>query len=305
MRVLVTGGAGFIGRHLLRMLRAQAYEVVVVDAGYTGLIEELPSDVELVEADIATLDDAAWDHLLEGVDLVFHLAARKYNTPGVTAEELLDTNVGATWRLACAAGRAGVDRLVFTSSLYAYGSMGPDVMAEDDVPLPRTVYGASKLMGEHLLRTAGVTHGLKWNAARLFFAYGPGQHAEGGYKSVIVTNFEKLGDGRQPTVFGDGEQRLDYVFVDDVVDGLWALAMAAATGDVVNIASGVGRSINELTTAMQQVAGTDLAPSFLDADWTAGSTRVGDPRRCSDVFGWSASTDLVSGLALTWQGVAP
>lgn len=303
MRILMTGGAGFIGRSLIGHVRDLGHEVVVVDAGFTGRLDEVPGDCRLVRRDIASLTDAEWDDLLAGCDIVFHLAARKYNTPGVTADQLIETNVTATWRLARAAARAGVSRLVFTSSLYAYGGLGPDVMRESDIPLPRTLYGSSKLMGEHILRTVGLESGLSWNCARLFFIYGPGQYADGGYKSVIVTNFERMAAGLAPTVCGDGEQTLDYVYVADAVQALWSLAVGETESEVVNVASGVGRTINDMIRAMQRAAGDDQAPELLPPDWTAGTSRVGDAFRCSEVMGWSASTDLATGLARTWHSM--
>lgn len=305
MRILMTGGAGFIGRSLIGHVRDLGHEVVVVDAGFTGRLDEVPGDCRLVERDIAGLTDAEWDELLTGCDIVFHLAARKYNTPGVTADQLIETNVSATWRLAQAAARAGVSRLVFTSSLYAYGGLGPDVMSETDIPLPRTLYGSSKLMGEHIFRTVGLESGLSWNCARLFFIYGPGQYADGGYKSVIVTNLERMAAGLAPTVCGDGEQALDYVYVADAVQALWALATADATGQVLNVASGRPASINDLTAEMIAVVGEDFTPEWLPADWTAGTSRVGDPSRCRTTIGWSATTDLATGLADTWHSLVP
>ena len=305
MRILVTGGAGFIGRALIGFVRGRGHEVVVVDAGFTGRLHEVPADCTLVERDIATMTGHEWDELLTGCDLVFHLAARKYNTPGVTADQLLDTNVRATWRLAEAAARAGVARLVFTSSLYVYGALGPDVMRETDVPMPRTLYGSSKLMGEHILRTVGLEHGLSWNCARLFFVYGPGQYTDGGYKSVIVTNLERMAAGLAPTIRGDGEQALDYVYVDDVVHALWTLATGGTSEQVLNIASGRRASINDLTATMIEVAGGTFTPEHLAADWTAGTSRVGDPTRCRATIGWAATTDLSTGLDRTWHSLLP
>lgn len=305
MRILMTGGAGFIGRSLIRHVRGLGHEVVVVDAGFTGRLDEVPDDCRLVERDIATLTDGEWDGLLAGCDVVFHLAARKYNTPGVTAEQLIDTNVRATWQLAQAAARVGVGRLVFTSSLYAYGGLGPRVMRETDLPLPRTLYGSSKLMGEHILRTVGLDSGLSWNCARLFFIYGPGQYADGGYKSVIVTNLERMAAGLAPTIRGDGEQALDYVYVDDAVQALWTLATAEPSAQVLNVASGRPASINDLTAEMIGVVGGEFTPETLAADWTAGTTRVGDPSICRTVIGWSATTDLATGLANTWHSLVP
>ncbi|MCW2832607.1 MAG: NAD-dependent epimerase/dehydratase family protein [Nocardioides sp.] len=301
MRILITGGAGFIGRRLIGHVRGLGHDVIVVDAGFTGVLTDVPDDCRLVERDIASITGSDWDELLAGCDIVFHLAARKYNTPGVTAEQLIATNVNATWQLAQAAARASVSRLVFTSSLYAYGALGPDLMRETDVPLPRTLYGSSKLMGEHILRTVGLESGLSWNCARLFFVYGPGQYADGGYKSVIVTNLERMAAGLAPTICGDGEQALDYVYVDDAVEALWTLATAEPTSQVLNVASGRARSINDLTAAMIGVVGEKFTPETLAADWTAGTSRAGDPSLCRTTIGWSATSDLATGLAGTWH----
>ena len=301
MRAFITGGAGFIGRHLTRRLLDDGHEVSIVDSGFTGRLDDVDPRAHLHRHDIAELSDVDWGGLLAGHEVVFHLAARKYNTPGVTADQIVDTNVRATWALAHAAADAGVRRVVFTSSLYAYGSLGPDAMRETDVPAPRTLYGASKVMGEHILRTVAVSTSLEWAVARLFFIYGPGQYADGGYKSVIVTNFERLRQQLPPTITGDGLQALDYVYVEDAVEALWRLSAEPASGSVVNVASGRARTIQELTAAMQRVAGSDVEPASLPPDWTAGTVRCGDPEAAHRLLGWTAGTTLEEGLDRTWN----
>jgi nucleoside-diphosphate-sugar epimerase len=155
-------------------------------------------------------------------------------------------------------------------------------------------------MGEHILRTVAASADLEWAVGRLFFIYGPQQHVEGGYKSVIVTNFERLLRGLAPTIRGDGQQALDYVYVDDAVDALWRLATASESGAIVNVASGRAWTIVELTRAMQLVSGTSTAAEFLPPDWTAGTTRSGDPSYAAELLGWRASTPMDRGLARTW-----
>jgi len=303
MKAVVTGGAGFIGRALVESLLDSGFDVLVVDSGDTGQLGEVPPSAELVERDIGGIEVTEWLDLMSGAEFVFHLAARKYNTPGVTPTEILDTNVAATWKIAEAAATARVKRLVFTSSLYAYGGLGPDAMQESQVPLPTTLYGASKLMGEHMLRTLGKTSGLSWGCARLFFIYGPGQHAEGGYKSVIVSNFGRLNEGLAPIIRGDGQQSLDYVYVSDAIAGLMALANAELNGITVNISSGVPSTIESLTGLMQQTAGTSLPPEYVDADWTQGTRRFGDPALAANQLSWSAAVPLEAGLAQTWSSL--
>lgn len=301
MKCLVTGAAGFIGHHLANRLAHDGRSVVGIDSGHAGDWTNVDGRVEQIHADISSISPAQWDELVQGMDLVFHLAAKKYNTPGVTAQELLATNVAATHELCQAAGRAGVQRLVFASSLYAYGSMGPGTMIESDLPAPSTLYGATKLMGEQLCRVSERDHGLRFNAVRLFFIYGPEQHADGGYKSVIVSNFQRMRHDLPPTVNGDGDQELDYVYISDCLDALWQVATCPSSGQVLNVASGVGRSINALTAAMQLTAGNTRDPLHLSADWTQGSRRVGDPSFMHELTGWTAQVPLEQGLEWTWN----
>jgi UDP-glucose 4-epimerase len=213
---------------------------------------------------------------------------------------VVDVNISATQRLFDAAARVGAGKIVFTSSLYAYGALGPESMREEDLPAPTTMYGMSKVAGEHLLRVATRDHGLSWSVARLFFVYGPRQYAEGGYKSVISKNFERIRRGEAPVVFGDGEQALDYVYVDDCIDALLRLCAPEHDGRLVNVASGHGYTVNELTAAMLATAGSGLGPKAGPADWTAGTVRVGSPELATSVLGWSATTTLDQGLRQVW-----
>lgn len=305
-RVIVTGGAGFIGRHLVSDLLRSGDEVLVVDSGETGRIDLLPDECEIIHQDISELSLTDWKGLLRGIEVVYHLAARKYNTPGVTAEQLISANATATLRLAQAAAQVGVRKFIYASTLYAYGSLGPNDMSEYDVPEPKTVYGAAKLFGEHALRNKDLGAPLSWAVARFFFVYGPGQFAEGGYKSVIVSNFERIAAGEAPLIFGDGEQTLDYVYVGDIVRGLRALANTSENV-LVNLGSGYGASINEVTALMRDVARSTVDPAFAPVDWTAGTRRVADIRRVKQLIGWEPEVSLRDGLQLTWndrKGVA-
>lgn len=302
-RVVVTGAAGFIGGRLCHRLQSAGADVSGIDSLVTGDWARAPEAMERMTLDLRDPDVAGWHDLLRDADTVFHLAAAKYNSPGSTPEVVLETNVVATDRLIRGAAAAGVRRLVFTSSLYAYGSLGPDPMSEGDLPTPTTHYGVSKLAGEHLLRVAARDTTVEWAVARLFFVYGPGQYAGGGYKSVIVTNFERLLRGEPPVVNGDGRQRLDYVYLDDAVEALLALA-DTPSGTLVNVCSGHAPSVAELTETMLDVAGSPLRPVPGPADWTAGSVRVGDPGMARRLFGWQATTPLRAGLQLVWDSIA-
>lgn len=295
-RWLVTGAAGFIGGALCRRLHGYGEKIVGVDNLRSGDWSRVPASVVRIERDISDISLEEWTTLLQGIDTVFHLAAEKYNSSKSTPSRLIAANVTATERLFRACAMVGVRRTVFTSSLYAYGSLGPEIMSETDRAEPITLYGASKLMGEGMLRSIDREIGLSWNVARLFFIYGPRQFADGGYKSVVLVNFERLLRGEAPVVNGSGGQRLDYVFVDDCVDALVSLANNPIDRKIVNVSSGRGVSVNELTARMSSIHGFSGSPRYAEADWTDGTSRVGDPSLIEQLFDWRPKTSIEEGL---------
>jgi UDP-glucose 4-epimerase len=299
-KALVTGAAGFIGSHLADRLAGDGWSVTGLDDGRTGDWARVGPKVGRVERALDSLSEDEFLDLCRGVDVVFHLAAEKYNSSRATPQRVIDVNVSAARALFDAAGVAGA-KVVFTSSLYAYGALGPEPMRESDLPAPSTVYGASKVAGEHLLRVAARDRGLRWTVGRLFFVYGPKQYAEGGYKSVIVKGFERIRNGEAPIVFGDGEQALDYVFVDDCVDALLAMAGPGHDGATYNVSTGRAVTVNEVTRLLLETAGSELEPTAGPADWTAGTVRAGDAELARRGLGWSAGTPLADGLGRIWD----
>lgn len=301
-KVLVTGAAGFIGSHLCEaLLQKQNVQVIGIDNLRSGRWDRLNGDIEKIERDIVEIGVTDWLDILRQVDVVFHLAAEKYNSSKSTPERLLDSNVLATERLARAAAISNVRRLVFTSSLYAYGTYGPQIMSEKDIPSPTTLYGASKLMGEGILRSIDRDKSLSWNVARLFFIYGPKQFAEGGYKSVIVSNFERVLSNESPLIFGDGKQSLDYVHVYDCINALVALGESMVDKQIVNVSSGKPISINELTELMTVASGAKLKPVHVQEDSTHGTHRFGDNQLIKRQFNWEPSIEMTEGLRETFE----
>jgi UDP-glucose 4-epimerase len=296
-KVVVTGAAGFIGGHLCHELVSRGVkEIVGIDSLRSGDWSRTPYSVVKIEKDIARISEDEWNERLRGVNVLFHLAAEKYNSSKTTPEKVLNVNVLATERLFRAAAKANVTRTVFTSSLYAYGSMGPESMQETDVTAPTTLYGSSKLMGEGILRSIDQEIGMSWNIARLFFIYGPHQHAEGGYKSVIMKNFQNIITGASPTIYGDGKQSLDYVHISDCVSALIELAKSTQDKEIVNVSTGVAVSVNDLTKLMLQISQSSLKSEYKSADWTHGSTRCGNPNQIQNKFNWNPKNDLNEGL---------
>ena len=303
-KILVTGAAGFIGSHLCnRIAGDSSIQVIGIDNLRSGRWNRLVKETEKIEKDLCEYSLDEFVDLLQGVDILFHLAAEKYNSSKSTPERLISTNVLATERLFRAASIAKVKRTVFTSSLYAYGSMGPFVMDEMDVPAPNTLYGVSKVAGEGFLRSSDREIGLSWNVARLFFIYGPFQYAEGGYRSVIVSNFRRISRNEAPSIFGDGEQSLDYVYIDDCIDALIKLAYSQSDREVVNVASGDPISINWLTNEMLIASKCAQKAMHAEPDWTHGSKRFGNPNKIERLFGWCATTTLSSGLESVYKSL--
>jgi len=305
--VMVTGGCGFIGSHLVHALAARgAKRIVVLDSLRYGKPENLGTLDEQVEVVQYTLGEGPQDVLkpaLEGVTHLFHLAAEKHNQSKDSPARVYQSNIVGTHTLFENAVEAGVRKIVFTSSLYAYGRMTGAPFVESEVPQPRTVYGISKLAGEHVLAHFGQTQGVAWNVLRYLFVYGPKQFAGLGYKSVIMKNFERILNGERPVILGDGAQELDYVFVDDVVEATLKAMESPVANEVLNIASGRGTRIDELTEAMLRVSGSTLRPTHGPADWTHGSCRVGNAERAAEVLDWRATTPLEVGLGRTFDWI--
>ena len=298
---MVTGAAGFIGGRLAERLIRNQIEVRGVDSLRSGDWSRFAGNGFRLTADLRTMTANELDELCLGAKVLFHIAAEKHNSAKEDPQQIIDVNISATRRLFDAAARVGVRKVVFTSSLYVYGSRGPEPMSEEQIPTPNTMYGLSKLAGEHLLRIASGDSGLGFSIARLFFIYGPRQYAKGGYKSVIVSNFERIRRGEAPIIFGDGHQALDYTYVDDAVDALLLLASTEHDGSMVNIGSGQAVSVAELTERMLEVAGSTLSVRYVPADWTAGSRRVADCSRARSELGWEPQVPLRDGLTRIWN----
>ena len=301
---LVTGGCGFIGQHLVRALLARgAARVVVLDSqrfGDPDHLEELGRAISLVRFSLGHDPVAGLPRHLEGVDLLFHLAAEKHNASRADPQSLLASNVSGTHALLQAAAAAGVRKVVFSSSLYAHGRRHAPALREDELPRPDTVYGISKLAGEHLLRQAERESGLPWVARRYFFFYGPRQYPGIGYKSVIVHNLERLQQGLPATVRGDGRQALDYVYVDDVVEATLQAMERPVSGEVMNVGSGSATEIRTLLDLLVRVTGGPTALLRLPADETDGTSRVADIRLARERLDFAPRVGLEDGLTRTF-----
>jgi UDP-glucose 4-epimerase len=300
MRALVTGGAGFIGSHLVDALLARGDEVEVVDNLATGSRANLASAAELHELDIR---DEALEQLAGRLqpDVVFHLAAQA--DVGTSVERPTfdaDVNVVGTARVLEAA-RAADARVVFTSSGGAIYGECERPAREDDDPQPLSPYAASKFAGEAYLATWNRLYGAAHVSCRLANVYGPRQRPtlEGG---VVAIFLDRLRDGEATEIFGDGDQTRDFVYVGDVVRALLA-AGAADAGGVYNVGSGVATAVGELHRLCVEAAGVDQEPRF-SAERPGDLRRsVIDPSRAARDLDWRTETTLAAGIAETWNAV--
>ncbi|HVZ71113.1 MAG TPA: NAD-dependent epimerase/dehydratase family protein [Polyangia bacterium] len=306
--VLVTGGAGFIGSHLVDALLARgAGRVTIVDSmrfanEHHATLARDRVDVHRFRLGFDPVEKLA--PALAGVELAFHLAAEKHNQSLATPAELLVSNVEGTRALYEALARAGCRKIVFSSSLYAYGRVAGARLVEGEPTPPWTLYGISKLAGEHLGGHARHEWGLHAVALRYFFTYGPRQFPGTGYKSVIVANFERLRRGEAPIINGDGMQALDYVYVDDVVDATIRAMESSLDGEVLNVGSGAATTIEALTREMLAVTGSKLTHVHGPSDWTENTSRVADVAKIGNALGWRATTPLAEGLRRTFEWVS-
>ena len=259
MTALVTGGAGFIGSHLVDALASRGDRVRVFDDLSTGKRENLRPDADLVQASV--VDRAALDAAMKGVDVVYHLAAvvsviQCLKDPVGTNE----VNVTGTARVLHAAAAAGVRRVVFASSAAVYGDTPVQPKREDHPPDPLSPYAVAKLAGERLGTTIP---GVEFVALRFFNVYGPRQSPDSQYSAVIPIFLRELEAGRPLPIFGDGGQTRDFTFVKDVVTGLMLAGEApGAGGEVFNLATGRAVSVTDMAHALGRAASRPVELEF-------------------------------------------
>lgn len=307
MRVLVTGGAGFIGSHLCPRLLADGHAVFVVDNESNGRRENVPAGANYTRADVIHPTEVE-PVFAGGLDAVCHLAGqvsiiRSFSDPVAD----LRTNVEGTLNILQLALRHKVPRLLYASSMTAYGDTSVVPTPETEPCRPDSYYGITKHAAERFVHATAERPDLDGEFAvtslRMFSVYGPGQALDNPYQGVLGIFIGNVLRGEPITIFGDGEQTRDFVYIDDIVDA-WAhvLGHPAAKGGVFNFGSGRSRSINEL--ARQVVAAFGYAPGEYEirhAPLRPGEQRrvQADITRAGAVLGWAPRTPFETGLAET------
>ena len=298
---LVTGGAGFIGSHLAEELARRGERVRVADSFITGKRENLKHipGVELIEGDLADL--AVAERAVAGVDYVLHQAAipsvpRSVQDP-ITSNR---ANIDASLNVLVAARDAGVRRLVYAGSSSAYGDTPTLPKVETMGTAPRSPYALQKLVAEQYCQMFTRLYGLETVTIRYFNVFGPRQDPSSPYSGVISLFIRALVEGRQPTIYGDGEQTRDFTYVTNVVDGvLRACTASDASGEVINVATGGRISLNQLFDVLKGLTGADVSPVY--AEQRAGDVRdsQADISKAHRLLDYQPLVALDQGLAQT------
>jgi UDP-glucose 4-epimerase len=274
VRILVTGGAGFIGHHLVRGLLARGDEVSVIDdlsSGSRSRLDTVRDRITFTEGSI--LDRESLDQAVAGCEVILHEAAIPSVARSlVTPRETNEANSTGTIEVMLAAARHRVRRVVLAGSSSVYGIPEELPCRESQRPSPESPYGASKLAAEHYLHTLGQLHGIDTVALRYFNVFGPGQDPASEYAAVVPRFVTAVLKGDTPTIYGSGEISRDFTYVDNVVEGnLLASLPSTASQTTCNLACGSRFTLLELLQAICDAAGRQIAPKF-------GPARPGDIR---------------------------
>lgn len=308
-RILITGGAGFVGSHLAdALLTAGAEEVIVLDNLVRGNAQNLKDAVRtgrarLIEGDVR--DAALVDRLMAGCDYVFHEAALRITACAADPRSAHETMFGGTFNVLEAAVKHKVKKVVAASSASVYGEPETLPITESHAFHNRTLYGAAKVADEQVLRSFHEMFGLPYVALRYFNLYGPRMDMTGVYTEVMVRWLDRLNQGLPPVIFGDGSQSMDFVYIADCVRANLLALQSDVEDEVFNVATGIETSLAELCHLLIELAGrSDLTPEYHEARKVNGvGRRRGGTEKAARLLGFEAQVSLPEGLQglIAWR----
>ena len=307
MKVLVTGGGGFIGSHLVDRLLREGHDVRVLDSFATGRRENLAhvaGEVDLVEGDVQSYERVA--NATRGCQLILHQAALP-SVPRSVQDPLMSNavNVTGTLNVLLAARDAGVERVVYASSSSVYGA-NPALPKREDMPVaPISPYAVAKFAGESYCRSFSQVYGVEGVALRYFNVFGPRQDPNSQYAAVIPRFLEAAAARRSVTIFGDGEQSRDFTYIDNVVDAnLLAMSGRAPGGGVFNVACGERVTLNEVVVEIGALL--NLTVDVEHAEPRTGDVRhsLADISRATEILGYRPSIGFGEGLRRTYEALS-
>jgi UDP-glucose 4-epimerase len=294
---LITGGCGFIGSHLADALLAAGHRVRILDDLSTGRLENKPEGAELLEGNVT--DPRAVSTAMQGVAGCFHLAAvASVERSSIEWTDTHRTNLTGSITVFDAARReASPVPVVYASSAAVYGSNDNCPLTEAITPRPLSAYGADKLGSEQHAFVASHVHKVPTCGLRFFNVFGPRQDPTSPYSGVISIFCNRLATGRGITIFGDGQQVRDFIFVGDVVRALMrAMERVSCEARVFNVCTGRGVTVSNLAQSIQDLLGVTIEPAYAPARTGEVRRSIGDPTLARAVLGFEATVNLRSGL---------
>lgn len=301
-RILVVGGAGLIGSHIVDLLiETDVAEIVIYDNFSRGSLDNLdgalgdprvsifPHGGDILQGDILS-------KAMEGIDGVFLLAALWLLQCHEYPEAAFQVNVQGTFNVIMSAIRNQVKRVVYSSSASVYGDAVEIPMTEDHPYNNDTFYGATKIAGEHFFKSLGKRYGLDWVGLRYMNVYGPRQDYKGAYIAVMHKILDRIENGKPPIVFGDGSQQYDFVHVTDIARCNILAMQADVTGECYNVGRGIGTTIKELAELLLQLTGSSLGIHYEPAGPTFVTKRIGCPEKAERDLGYRWTVSLEDGM---------
>jgi UDP-glucose 4-epimerase len=299
-RVMVIGGAGFLGSHIVDGLTGTAArEILVLDNFVRGTrrnLRQASEDPRVRVVDGSITDVEMLRELMAGTDYVFHLAALWLHECVNEPRSALEVNVVGTYNVVEAAVDAGVKKVVYSSSASVYGDAAFTPMTEEHPFHNRTMYGATKIAGEQFFRAFNEQRGLEYAGLRYMNIYGPRMDYQGAYVSVIMKVLDRIDAGEPPVIFGDGSQAYDFVHVSDVARANILAMQADASDEFFNIGMGVKTTIGELVDLLLEITESDLQPEFRPQEQMFVTNRVGSTEKAERLLGFRARVPLEEGL---------
>jgi len=299
-RIVLIGGAGFVGSHIVDQLtREPVREIVVFDNFVRGKrsnlhLAERDPRVKIVDGSVTDL--ALLRQTLRGADYLFHLAALWLGECVHDPRSAVDVNVVGTWNVVEAAQQLGIRKTVYSSSASVYGDAVVTPMTEEHPFNNRTMYGATKIAGEQFFRAIYEQHKTAYNGLRYMNIYGPRMDYKGTYVSVIMKVLDRIDQGLPPVIFGDGSQAYDFIHVDDVARANILALESDANDEFFNIGMGVKTTINELVKHLLAITGSTLQPEYRPQEQMFVTHRVGSTDKAERLLGFRATIPLEEGL---------
>ena len=309
--VLIIGGAGFIGSHLVDQLtKTDAADIIVYDNFCRGTMKNLENAltdkrvrVFEVGGDIRDVD--ILNKAMEGVDYVFHLAALWLLQCHEYPRAAFETNIAGTFNVLEACVKNKIKKLVYSSSASVYGDAVEIPMTEEHPLNNKTFYGATKIAGEQMCCAFHARYGLDYVGLRYMNVYGPRQDYKGAYVAVIMKVLDQIRKGERPTIYGDGNQTYDFVYVEDVARANIRALESPVTDAFYNVGSGVPTTIKDLVGEILSILDSKLEPVYIPQGATFVTKRVGSTTKAYEDLGFSDRTDITKGLKklIEWRNM--